>query len=106
MNGIVVLTPADAGCGFALAGVRQETVAAGDAWAALQATCADPDVGVVAVDARLLASFDARRLQELTERWPGVLVTLPAPAGALRSDIDALQRLVRRALGYHVRLEP
>jgi V/A-type H+-transporting ATPase subunit F len=105
MNRIVVLTPAEAGCGFALTGVHQQTVSAAEAWPVLQAICADPAVGVVAVEARLLATLDQRHLAELTRRWAGVLVTLPAPAGAVRSDLDDLQRLVRRALGYHVRIE-
>ncbi len=106
MNRIVVMTPPEAGAGFALTGVRQLTVAADEAWTALQSVCADPAVGVVVVDARLLATVDPHRLQELTEHWRGVLATLPAPAGTVRSDLDDLQRLVRRALGYHVRLEP
>lgn len=106
MNRILVLTPTGVGSGFALAGIRQREVADGDEWAELQAACADPAVGVVAVDARLLAAIDPRRVQELTNRWGGVLVTVPAPAGSAHGTSDDLQRLIRRALGYHVRLEP
>jgi len=106
VNRIVILTPTAAGCGFALAGVRQREVATGSEWAELQAACADPAVGVVAADARLLAAIDPRRLQELTGRWTGVLVTLPAPSGTPRDNLDDLQHLIRRALGYHIRLEP
>jgi len=105
MNRIVVITPPEAAGGFALAGIRQLAVAEAEAWSTLQSLCADPAIGVVAADARLLATIDPLRLQELTEHWHGVLVTLPAPAGAVRSDLDDLQRLVRRALGYHVRFE-
>lgn len=106
MNRIVILTPTEAGYGFTLAGVRQREVAGGTEWAELQAACADPAVGVVAADARLLAAIDPPRLQELTSRWAGVLVTLPAPSGTPHGTLDDLQRLIRRALGYHIRLEP
>jgi hypothetical protein len=41
----------------------------------------------------------------MTDRWAGVLVTLPAPAGRRAPPVDELQRLVQRALGYHVRLQ-
>jgi V/A-type H+-transporting ATPase subunit F len=103
---ILVLTPAESRFGFALAGVRQGELVAENAWAALREATADPMIGVIAVDERLLTSIDPLRLRELTARWGGVLVTLPGPAGATPPAEDELQRLVRRALGYHVRLEP
>lgn len=104
MKEILVLTPVDARHGFAATGVRQQTAEPGDLWNALREAVADPQLGVIAVDARLLATIDTDRLRELTGRWSGVLVTLPAPAGATSPDTDELQRLVRRALGYHVKL--
>ena len=106
MREVLVLTPVDARCGFALAGVRQQEVAPEDAWGSLRAAMADPEIGVIAIDARLLEVIDRKRLQEVAARWSGVLVTLPAPAGAVHPGGDELQRLVRRALGYHVKLEP
>jgi V/A-type H+-transporting ATPase subunit F len=104
VKGLLVLTPIDARYGFALAGVRQQEVAVADVWSVLREATTDPQVGVVAVDGRLLAAVDQSRLRELTSRWSGVLVTLPAPAGAAITETDELQRLVRRALGYHVKL--
>lgn len=105
MKQVLFLTPEDAVPGFALAGVRQQ-VADGDSfWPALEAACADPTIGVIAADVRLLETAGTERLHRLTRHWPGVLVTLPAPASTARPPEDELQRLVRRALGYHVRLE-
>lgn len=104
MKGILVLTPVDARHGFAATGVRQQAVEPGTTWSALREAMTDPRLGVIAVDERLLAGIAAERLRELTGRWGGVLVTLPAPAGAVRPENDELQRLVRRALGYHVKL--
>ncbi len=60
---------------------------------------------MIAVDSRLLEKLDPVRLRELTDRWSGVLVTLPAPADKRTPPSDELQRLVQRALGYHVRLQ-
>lgn len=105
MKEILFLTLADSAPGFALSGVRQQKLHREEVWPTLQQTCSDPDVGMVAVDARLLEQLDPARLRELTERWSGVLVTLPAPAGMRTPPGDELQRLVQRALGYHVRLQ-
>lgn len=104
MKEILFLTCDDSAPGFSLTGVRQQTLAPKEAWEALQAACTDPDLGVVAADTRLLEHLDPIRLRELTEHWPGVLVTLPAPADRHTPPSDELQRLVQRALGYHVRL--
>lgn len=104
MKGILVLTPPEVRLGFALAGVSQREVTPEDTWGALREAMADPRVGVLAVDERLLATLEPHRLGELTARWGGVLVTLPAPAGVLNPGADEFQRLVRRALGYHVKL--
>ena len=105
MKEILFLTMADSAPGFALTGVRQQTLKPEETWATLQQACADPEVGVVVADTRLLKKLDPVRLRELTDRWPGVLVTLPAPADKRTPPSDELQRLVQRALGYHVRLQ-
>jgi vacuolar-type H+-ATPase subunit F/Vma7 len=105
MKEILFLTMQDSAPGFALTGVRQQTLTPAQAWATIEQACADPEVGVIAADTRLLEKLDQVRLRELTNRWPGVLVTLPAPAGKRSPPSDELQRLVQRALGYHVRLQ-
>ena len=105
MKEILFLTTEDSAPGFALTGIHQEVVNQQETWEKIQLFCQDPSIGVIAVDDRLLEKIEPSRLHELTERWPGVLVTLPAPAGGRVSPIDELQRLVQRALGYHVRLK-
>ena len=105
MKEILFLTPGDSAPGFALTGVRQQALNSTEAWNVIQQACTDPEIGVVAVDSRLLEKVDPLRLRELTDRWPGVLVTLRAPAGRRAPPGDELQRLVQRALGYHVRLK-
>ena len=105
MKEILFMTAKDSAPGFALTGVRQQSLDPEQTMEKLQQVFADPDVGVIVADNRLLANIDPVRLRELTERWPGVLVTLPAPASRRAPPVDELQRLVQRALGYHVRLQ-
>jgi vacuolar-type H+-ATPase subunit F/Vma7 len=105
MKEILFLACTDSAPGFALAGVRQQTLTPEAALQTIQQACNDPEIGVIAADNRLLETLDPIRLRELTDRWPGVLVTLPAPADKRTPPSDELQRLVQRALGYHVRLQ-
>ena len=105
MKEILFMTAKDSAPGFALTGVRQQSLDPEQALEKLQDAFAEPAVGVIVVDNRLLAKVAPVRWRDLAERWPGVLVTLPAPAGRRTPPVDELQRLVQRALGYHVRLQ-
>jgi vacuolar-type H+-ATPase subunit F/Vma7 len=103
MRRIVFLTPVDVHHGFALAGVRQLTVGAAEAETVLAETVRDPTTAVVILDERLLPAIPEPRRRELERLWPGVLLVLPAPAKGPPAEDYAL-RLVRRAIGYQVRL--
>lgn len=105
MKEVVFITTPAAEPGFALTGVRQLVADPGQIGEVLRDTLADEGVGVIAIEESLAAALDETQLQERIRRWPGVLVTLPAPGLTLSRDADALQRMVRRALGYHVRLD-
>jgi len=103
---IVVLTPEDARHGFALAGVRQRILAREDLQAALQELVRDPETGVIVVDERLIAGPAQEKIREIERRWTGVIVVLPSPERAARIEEDYALRLIRRAIGYQVRLSP
>jgi V/A-type H+-transporting ATPase subunit F len=105
MKGIVFLTPKDARYGFSLAGVTQIVVEAREAEATLETLLADLATGVVVIDERLLEEMGEERFRERERRWPGVLLILPAPSGEEERGGDYFERLIRRALGYHVRLK-
>jgi V/A-type H+/Na+-transporting ATPase subunit F len=105
MNSLVFLTPADARPGFTLAGAHQQTVSGGEAATVLQQLLADPDPQVVVVDERLLADIGETRFRELAQRWRGILIVLPAPGAGARLEEDYALRLIRRAIGYQVRLQ-
>ena len=103
MSEVLFLTPKDARYGFSLAGTRQLTIPLAEAETQLREAMADRDVGVLVVDERLVNSIGEKRFAELESSWRGLLVTLPAPEQI--GEEDALQRMIRRALGYHVRLQ-
>lgn len=107
MRKIVVLAPADARHGFALAGVRQRTTTPADLEADLGELLRDPATGVAIVDERLAAGpAQQQRLRELERHATALVVVLPAPGEAVRVEEDYALRLIRRAIGYQVRLSP
>jgi len=103
MKRIVAITPLDAGNGFACCGAIQHTASPGEAAHVLQRALADPASGVVILDERLLAEIGEEQLHAIEQRWPGVLVVLPTPAAGGVAE-DYATRLIRRAVGYHVRV--
>ncbi len=105
MKEVVFLTTEQALDGFSLTGVRQMVATVEQAEQTLREILDDADVGVVAVEEPLAEMIGEAQLKEMTRRWPGVLVTLPTPGPVPHAEADALQRMVRRALGYHVRLD-
>lgn len=104
MNRIVVLTPSDADNGFACGGAIQHAVRPGRTTAALQGALQEAGSGVVILDERLLAEINEELLHEVEEAWPGVLVVLPAPGGSGAAE-DYATRLIRRAVGYQVKVQ-
>ena len=105
MNRVVFLTIEDARFGFSLAGMQQQVVSPLLAEQTLRQTIDDAQVAVVVIDERLVHAIPERDFVELEKSWHGVIVTLPAPLRVEVEAEDRLQRLIRRALGYHVRLQ-
>ncbi|HVP66733.1 MAG TPA: V-type ATP synthase subunit F [Anaeromyxobacteraceae bacterium] len=102
----VVTRPGDA-LGLRLAGAKVDEVAVGDEAARLRALLSDPAIGVVAVESAVLSRVPEALLQRAAER--GVPVVLPfalprrlSEAAEGRAYVAAL---IRRAIGYHVKLE-
>jgi len=103
---IVTITPADAAHGFALAGVKQLVRSAQELDATLVELTGDPASGVIIIDERLVGESAQRRIDDMERRWPGVVVVLPAPGKPQGPTEDYVLNLIRRAIGYQVRLTP
>lgn len=104
MKQIVFITTADARHGFGIAGARQYTSGPAEAEQTLLRVMADPESGVIAIDERLLVGIEDKHFRELERRWFGILLVLPAPEKMKIKAEDYAMRLVRQAIGYHVRI--
>jgi len=105
MNRIAVVTPPDAEHGFALTGISQHVAAAGDAEIILRKVMQEKDTVLIIIDERLMRELGEERMRELERTWYGVLLALPSPEKAAPEAEDYAARLIRRAIGYHVRLK-
>ncbi|HET6516560.1 MAG TPA: V-type ATP synthase subunit F [Thermodesulfovibrionales bacterium] len=105
MRKITFITPTNGRYGFSLAGVPQYTAEAQDAEEMLRKTMTEPETGLVVIDERLIKGMSEERMRELEQTWQGTLLVLPAPEKFPAEVEDYAARLIRRAIGYHVRLK-
>lgn len=104
MKKITFITPRDAEYGFSLSGITQLVVES-LLEETMKKTMENTENGLVIVDERLLGSgLGEERLRELEDNWPGILLVLPSPKKPEEAE-DYAARLIRRAIGYHVRLK-
>lgn len=106
MRRVVFITPHDTRFGFGLAGASQRTAGAEDAAEGLRRARGEPEVGLVAIDERLLADIPEELLRELEDKWDGIVVVLPAPELPGTKVEDYALEFIRRTIGYHLRLSP
>lgn len=101
----VLVRPGDA-LGFRMAGAAVETAAAGTELAVLRGLLADPTVGVLAVEEELLSSVPQRLLQRARQRGVPVILpfSIPRHQGGAGRGREYVAALIRRAIGYAVRL--
>jgi vacuolar-type H+-ATPase subunit F/Vma7 len=92
--------------GFELAGLRADTaVDAASARARLATLAADPAVGIVLVDERLHRALPAEVVQRLERQDRPLVTTFPGPRlAAAEAAEEAVLEILRRAIGYRVRL--
>jgi V/A-type H+-transporting ATPase subunit F len=106
MKKIVFITTPDAEYGFSLSGVTQYASDAAESEEIIGKTTADPDTGLIIIDERLAMGMTEERLRELEKNWhEGVFLVLPSPVKPPEEVEDYAARLIRRAIGYHVRVK-
>ncbi len=109
MRKITFITPPDVEYGFRLGGIAQ-TVVPAMSEEVLVKTMEETENGLVIIDERLMNGREGHglteeRMRELEQRWQGILLVLPSPEKPPAEEEDYAARLIRRAIGYHVRLK-
>jgi V/A-type H+-transporting ATPase subunit F len=105
MKRIVFITPPDAEYGFKLTGVSHVTCEEGDVESTLQEMIHEYETGLIIIDERLLNAFPEDRLRQIEQAFHGVILDLPAPERPEAEIEDYAAKLIRRAIGYHVKLK-
>jgi len=105
MKKIVFVTCPDAEYGFKLTGVNHQVAKEEELEDVLKKLMAEPETGLVVVDERLIRGVAESRLREMEKKWYGMLLVLPAPEKYGVELEDYAMRLIKRAIGYHVRLK-
>jgi len=102
----VLASPASA-AGFRLAGLSVDEVRdARDVEPRLALAAAQPDLGILLVEQRLLDGVPELARRAAERRAVPILVPIPAPEWGAKSDAGSLiLELLRRAIGYRVRLQ-
>ncbi len=101
----VVCRP-DVAAGFELAGLHADTaVDAATTRAHLAAFADAPDIGIVLIDERLLRELPAELVQRLERQPRPLLAPFPGPRfDRPEAAEEAVLEILRRAIGYRVRM--
>ena len=102
----VLVRPGD-GEGFRLAGAAVEEVPAGEEAPRMRAALADEGAAVLAVETSVLGTVPEPLLRRAAERGRPVILpfTLPRRLSEAAAGRAYVAALIRRAIGYHVKLE-
>lgn len=102
-----VVTRPGEGLGFRLAGVAVEEVEEGEAAERFTALLADPSLGVLAVEEDVLGRVPEPLLERIgREGFPVLLpFSLPRRWGEAGRGEEYVAALIRRAIGYHVKIQ-
>jgi len=104
MKRVTFITPPDVKYGFSLSGVSQQAVEVDEAEETLEKMMAESENGLIIIEERLISGMTEERLRELEQSWRGILLVLPSPEKPPAEIEDYAAHLIRRAIGYHVRL--
>ena len=102
----VATRPGD-GLGFRLAGAEVEEIKEGEVAERFRTILADPDLGVLAVEEELLERVPQALLEKIGREGVPVLLPFAFPRRwkeAGRGE-EYVATLIRRAIGYHVKIQ-
>jgi vacuolar-type H+-ATPase subunit F/Vma7 len=105
MKKILVLTPAPPVGGFAIAGVIAREAVPIELPRLIDEAIADSSVGLLVIDERVIGPQARENIREVERRWRGAVVVLPSPSKPGEPEEDDAHRLIRRAIGYQVRVQ-
>jgi len=103
-NSIVFITEKDAEYGFSLAGFRQYDCRDTELDQLLDRLAEKDEFGLYVIDERLVNETIENRIREMEKSRPVVFVILPPPAKTVTKREDYAARLLRKSIGYHVKL--
>lgn len=105
MRHMVFVIPEDVRLGFNLAGLRELACSPAELAQTVRELMGEEQVSLIVVDERLLARSGAEDLHILGKNWRGILLVLPALAAEEVVHEDYAMQLIKKAIGYHVRLD-
>lgn len=105
MKKIAFVTPHDAAFGFRLTGAEHSVASKNELLQKIQEIIRKPDIGLVILDERLTQKRSLEELRNIEKKWQGILLVLPSPERREIEIEDYALSLIRRAIGYHVRLK-
>ena len=100
-NKIVFITEKDAEYGFSLAGFRQYECTDSELEQLLDKLTDTDEFGLYVIDERLI---NENKLSEIEKNRDMVFVIMPPPAKMITKREDYAARLLRKTIGYHIKL--
>jgi V/A-type H+-transporting ATPase subunit F len=103
-----VVTRPGAGLGFRLAGVSVEEVSDAGRAERIAALVDEPGLGILAIDDALLHGMPAEVLERASRDGVPIVLpfTLPARWEERVGGEEYVAALIRRAIGYHIKIQP
>ena len=101
---LIFFTEKDAQYGFSLAGFEQQVCASEELETLLEQFTQKPEYGLFVIDERLVTESIDKRLREMERGLDLVFIIMPPPAKMEAKREDYAVRLLRKAIGYHIKL--
>lgn len=103
MKKIVFITGINARYGFGLAGITHYVAGQGELDETIRKIISRSDIGLLVVDEELARELSDERVREIESLIHGIFLILPSPEKAAEVE-DYAAQLIRKAVGYHVRI--